>query len=119
MTESPPIALASGGVLGLEVGDAGMTLFRQIEIPTELPVALAFQVDRRALVFSLIVAAGRPHAQAGRSGAAYFWAKRGVKLLGIPGSRWRQIAVSADPVHAKSQHFSHQGLNFVRIFGGF
>ena len=72
--ESLLIALA-GGVLGLAVGDAGMTLFRQIEIPTDLPVALAFQVDRRGARVQLIVAAGRPHAQAGRSGAAYFWAK--------------------------------------------
>jgi predicted permease len=57
LTESLLIALA-GGVLGLAVGYAGMTLFRQIEIPTDLPIALAFQLDRRALVFSLIVAVG-------------------------------------------------------------
>src|SRR5687768_4196449 len=57
VTESLLIALA-GGVLGLAVGYAGMTLFRQIEIPTDLPIALAFQLDRRALVFSLIVAVG-------------------------------------------------------------
>ena len=43
-------------MLGLGVGYAGMTLFRQIEIPTDLPIALSFQLDRRALVFSLIVA---------------------------------------------------------------
>jgi predicted permease len=57
VTESLLIALA-GGVLGLAVGYAGMTLFRQIEIPTDLPIALEFQLDRRALVFSLIVAMG-------------------------------------------------------------
>ena len=57
VTESLLIALA-GGVLGLAVGYAGMTLFRQIEIPTDLPIALAFRLDRRALVFSLIVAVG-------------------------------------------------------------
>jgi putative ABC transport system permease protein len=57
VTESLLIALA-GGVLGLAVGYAGMTLFRQIEIPSDLPIALAFQLDRRALVFSLIVALG-------------------------------------------------------------
>ena len=34
-----------------------MTLFRQIELPTDLPVALSFQMDRRALLFSLAVAA--------------------------------------------------------------
>lgn len=57
ITESLLIALA-GGLLGLAVGYAGMTLFRQIEIPSDLPIALAFRLDRRALVFSLIVAVG-------------------------------------------------------------
>ena len=57
VTESLLIALA-GGVLGLGVGYAGMTLFRQIEIPTDLPIMLSFQLNRRALVFSLIVAMG-------------------------------------------------------------
>ena len=57
VTESLLIALV-GGVLGLAVGYAGMTLFRQIEIPTDLPIALAFELDQRALVFSLIVAMG-------------------------------------------------------------
>jgi len=57
VTESLLIALA-GGVLGLGVGYAGMTLFRQIEIPTDLPIALGFQMDRRALMFSVIVAVG-------------------------------------------------------------
>ncbi len=55
MTESLLIALA-GGVLGLAVGYAGIKLFQQIRIPTDLPVALTFQLDRRALVFSLVVA---------------------------------------------------------------
>ena len=55
VTESLLIAIA-GGVLGLGVGYAGMTLFRQIELPTDLPVMLAFQMDRRALLFSLAVA---------------------------------------------------------------
>ncbi|HEY2149384.1 MAG TPA: ABC transporter permease [Vicinamibacterales bacterium] len=55
ITESLLVAVA-GGVLGLGIGYAGMLLFRQIEIPSELPIALAFQMDRRALVFSLVVA---------------------------------------------------------------
>jgi predicted permease len=33
-----------------------MMLFRQIEIPSELPILLTFQMDRRALVFSFAVA---------------------------------------------------------------
>jgi len=55
ITESLLLAVA-GGIAGLGIGYAGMTLFRQIEIPTDLPIALAFQMDRRALAFSMIVA---------------------------------------------------------------
>jgi len=55
ITESLLVA-GAGGVLGLGVGYAGMILFRQIEIPTDLPIALPFQMDRRALLFSLAVA---------------------------------------------------------------
>ena len=54
LTESVLIALG-GGVLGLAVGYAGMMLFRQIDIPTELPIRLAFEMDRRALLVSLAV----------------------------------------------------------------
>jgi predicted permease len=49
------IAVA-GGVLGLGVGYAGMLLFRGIEIPSDLPIRLSFDMDRRALVFSFVVA---------------------------------------------------------------
>jgi len=55
VTESLLLAIA-GGVAGLGIGYAGMTLFRQIEVPTDLPIVLAFRMDRRALAFSLIVA---------------------------------------------------------------
>ncbi len=55
ITESLLIAM-TGGVLGLGVGYAGVTLFRQIRIPTDLPISLSYQMDRRALLFSLIVA---------------------------------------------------------------
>jgi predicted permease len=55
ITESLLVAL-SGGALGLGIGYAGMILFRQIEIPTDLPIQIAFQLDRRAVVFSVIVA---------------------------------------------------------------
>ena len=54
VTESLLIAIL-GGVLGLGVGYAGMMLFRQIELPTDLPILLTFQLDRRALLFSLAV----------------------------------------------------------------
>ena len=32
-----------------------MTLFRQIELPTDLPILLTFRMDHRALLFSLAV----------------------------------------------------------------
>jgi putative ABC transport system permease protein len=54
ITESLLIAIA-GGVVGLGVGYAGIVLFRQIEIPSDVPLALGFEMDRRALVFSLLV----------------------------------------------------------------
>jgi putative ABC transport system permease protein len=55
VTESLLMAIA-GGVVGLAVGYAGVALFRQVELPTDLPIALTFQMDRRALLFSLILA---------------------------------------------------------------
>ena len=55
LTESLLIALA-GGVLGLAVGYGAISVFQQIQLPTDLPVALTFQLDRRALMFSLGVA---------------------------------------------------------------
>ncbi len=56
ITESLLIA-TGGGVLGIAVGDIGIRVFQSIQLPSDLPVALGFQLDRRALVFSLIVAA--------------------------------------------------------------
>jgi len=55
ITESLLLALVAGA-LGLGVGYAGMMLFRQIELPTDLPIAITIRMDERALVFSLVVA---------------------------------------------------------------
>ncbi len=55
VTESVLIALA-GAVAGLVVGYAGMILFRQIEMPSDLPIIISFRMDLRALLFSLAVA---------------------------------------------------------------
>ncbi len=55
VTESLLIALA-GGAAGLGVGYAGMLLFRRVQLPTDLPINLAFQMDHRGLLFSLVVA---------------------------------------------------------------
>jgi predicted permease len=56
MTESLLLAVG-GGILGLAVGYASIVLFQQIQIPTDLPIALTFSLDRRALLFGLAVAA--------------------------------------------------------------
>ncbi|HXA64055.1 MAG TPA: ABC transporter permease [Bryobacteraceae bacterium] len=55
ITESLLVALA-GGVLGVGVGYLGVMAFRQIQIPTDLPITLSFQLNPRVLLFSLVVA---------------------------------------------------------------
>src|SRR5580704_2918453 len=55
ITESLLVALA-GGVLGVGVGYLGVMVFRQIQIPTDLPITLSFQLNPRVLLFSLTVA---------------------------------------------------------------
>jgi len=55
ITESLLVALA-GGVFGIGVGYVGVMVFRQIQIPTDLPITLSFQLNPRVLLFSLAVA---------------------------------------------------------------
>ncbi len=55
ITESLLVALA-GGVLGIGVGYLGVMVFRQIHIPSDLPITLSFQLNPRVLFFSLAVA---------------------------------------------------------------
>src|SRR5688572_16828084 len=55
VTENLILAVA-GGAVGLAVGYAGIILFRQIRIPSVLPIMLVFEMDRRALLLSLGVA---------------------------------------------------------------
>jgi predicted permease len=54
ITESLLISLA-GGLLGVAVGYSGVVLLRNIQLPTDLPISLSFQLDRRVLLFSLAV----------------------------------------------------------------
>ncbi len=49
------LVAGSGGALGLLVGYAGVALFSQFRFPTDLPIAPSFELNRRALVFSLLV----------------------------------------------------------------
>jgi putative ABC transport system permease protein len=54
---SESLLLAAGGALaGLGLAYAGIILLRQIEVPTDLPAALTFELDRRVLVVGLVVA---------------------------------------------------------------
>jgi predicted permease len=55
ITESLLVALA-GGLLGIGVGYLGVMVFRQIQIPTDLPITLDIQLNPRVLFFSLAVA---------------------------------------------------------------
>jgi len=55
LTESLLLALA-GGVAGVGLGYLGVLLFRQITYPSDLPLLLTFDLNQRALLFSLGVA---------------------------------------------------------------
>jgi predicted permease len=55
LTEGSLVA-AVGGLLGLPLAYAGITMLRQIHYPTDLVFVPSFELDRRALVFSLAVA---------------------------------------------------------------
>jgi putative ABC transport system permease protein len=55
ITESLLVSLA-GGLMGVGVGYLGVLVFRQIQIPTDLPITLSVQLNSRVLVFSLGVA---------------------------------------------------------------
>ena len=57
ITESLLLALA-GGLAGVALGYAGVVLLRGITYPSDVPVVIAFQLDQRALGFSLAVALG-------------------------------------------------------------
>jgi putative ABC transport system permease protein len=55
VTESVLIAVLGGGI-GLAVGYVGVLWGRQFRIPTDLTIATSFELDRRALLVSLVVA---------------------------------------------------------------
>lgn len=54
LTESMVIALL-GGVLGLLVGQAGVDLFSQLRIPTDLPMVMDVKLDHQVLLFTLAI----------------------------------------------------------------
>lgn len=54
LTESLVLALA-GGAAGLAVAYGGVVLLRGIQVPTDLPIVIAVQLDHRAASFSLAV----------------------------------------------------------------
>ncbi len=57
VTESLLLA-AGGGLLGLLLGYAMISAYRTIEYPTDIPLKLTFELDTRALLVGIIVAAG-------------------------------------------------------------
>jgi predicted permease len=54
LTESFVLALA-GGLLGLLFASMSIDYLSTLQIPTDLPISLSIQLDRRVLIFSLIV----------------------------------------------------------------
>jgi predicted permease len=56
LTESLLLALG-GGALGLLVGYAAITVFQQLEFPTDVPLKLGFELNRRVLLVGLAAAA--------------------------------------------------------------
>jgi predicted permease len=57
LTESSLIAMA-GGLSGLPLAYAVILVFRQVRLPAELVITPKFELDQRALLFSLAVAMG-------------------------------------------------------------
>jgi predicted permease len=57
LTESLLLA-AGGGLLGLLLGYAVIDVFSTIEYPTDIPLKLTFDLDNRALLVGILVAAG-------------------------------------------------------------
>ena len=56
ITESLVIA-AGGGTLGLALGYGVIAVFQQLEFPTDVPLKLTFELDRRVFLFGVTVAA--------------------------------------------------------------
>lgn len=54
MTESFLIAVM-GGAIGIALGYGGVEFFRRYHIPTDMPIRLSVQLDKRVLLFSLAV----------------------------------------------------------------
>ncbi len=54
LTESAMLALL-GAIAGLAVGYAGVQFLKQMRVVAEVPVALSFELDERALTFSLLI----------------------------------------------------------------
>ena len=55
VTESLLLALI-GAAVGLGLGLLAVTLFNRIQIPTDLPIVASFELDRRAVLVSVVVA---------------------------------------------------------------
>ena len=55
LTESLLLAVL-GGAAGLAVGNVGIGLLRRLEIPTDLPIQLSFELNQRAVFVSMAIA---------------------------------------------------------------
>ena len=121
VTENLIVAIA-GGALGLAVGYAGMMLFSQIRIPSDLPIMIAFDMDRRALLFSLAVAVASalvfglvPAIQAFAHGldlASRSVMRRPLGRVSVPSAGKRDGLLKRKPTHGHPQ-FTHRANDSV------
>ncbi len=48
------LVAVAGGTLGIVIAEAGAKFFNSFPLPTDLPIVLAFSVDQRVLLFTLV-----------------------------------------------------------------
>ena len=71
------LVAAVGGAIGLLVGNGVIAMFARLDLPTDVPLKLAFEIDERVLVFGMAIAAISSLA----SGLAPAWQSTRVDLV--------------------------------------
>lgn len=71
------LVAAVGGAIGLLIGNGVIAMFATLDLPTDVPLKLAFEIDERVLVFGMAIAAISSLA----SGLAPAWQSTRVDLV--------------------------------------
>jgi putative ABC transport system permease protein len=71
------LVAAVGGAIGLLIGNGVIAMFAKLDLPTDVPLKLAFEIDERVLVFGMAIAAISSLA----SGLAPAWQSTRVDLV--------------------------------------